>query len=62
MDYILVSPQLAALVSAGSINRKGLWGNPKNKKPPRDWEIFPPITAAVHAPSDHAAVWIEFEL
>ena len=62
LDYILVSPELAALVTAGGINRKGLWGNPKNKKPPKDWDIFPPITAGVHAASDHAAAWIDVDL
>jgi len=31
LDYILLSPELAALVTAGGINRMGLWGNPKNK-------------------------------
>ena len=62
LDYILLSPELAALVTAGGINRMGLWGNPKNKNPPANWEIFPPITRSVHAASDHAAVWVDFDL
>lgn len=62
LDYILVSPQLANRITAGGINRSGLWGNPKNKNAPSKWTVFPPITAAVHAASDHAAVWIEFDL
>ena len=62
LDYILASPELADLVTAGGINRKGLWGNPKNKNPPADWDIFPPITGSVHAASDHAAVWIDINL
>lgn len=62
LDYILVSPELAARVTAGGINRRGLWGNPSNKNPPSKWTVFPPITAAVHAASDHAAVWIDFDL
>ena len=62
LDYILVSPELAALVTAGGINRKGLWGNPNNKNPPSKWKVFPPITAAVHAASDHAAVWIDVNI
>ena len=62
LDYIFVSPALAALATAGGINRKGLWGNPKNKNPPANWAVFPPITRSVHAASDHAAVWIEFDL
>lgn len=62
LDYMFLSPALAALVTAGGINRKGLWGNPKNKNPPAKWAVFPPITRSVHAASDHAAVWIEFDL
>jgi endonuclease/exonuclease/phosphatase family metal-dependent hydrolase len=62
LDYILVSPELADLVTGGGINRKGLWGNPSNKNPPKDWTVFPPITESVHAASDHAAVWIDFNL
>ena len=58
LDYILVSPELAALATAGGINRRGLWGNPK--KPPTKWDVVPPITRSVHAASDHAAVWVEF--
>ena len=62
LDYILVSPELAARVTAGGINRKGLWGNPTNKNPPSDWDIFPPITDSIHAASDHAAVWIDINI
>jgi endonuclease/exonuclease/phosphatase family metal-dependent hydrolase len=62
LDYILVSPELAQLVTAGGINRSGLWGNPKNKNPPAHWDVFPPITQAVHAASDHAAIWIDIDL
>jgi hypothetical protein len=44
--------------------RKGLWGNPKNKNPPKPevWEIYPEITASQHAASDHAAVWVDLDL
>jgi exonuclease III len=62
LDYILVSPELANRITAGGINRSGVWGNPKNKNPPSQWTAFSPITAAVHAASSHAAVWIEFDL
>lgn len=62
LDYILVSPELADLVTAGGINHSDPWGNPKNKNPPADWRIFPPITGAVHAASDHAVVWIDVNL
>jgi hypothetical protein len=62
IDYILTSPELADLVTAGGINRKGLWGTPTNKKPPTDWTVFPPITHPHHAASDHAAIWIDINL
>jgi hypothetical protein len=30
--------------------------------PPRLWSIYPEITAAEHAASDHAAVWVDLDL
>ena len=64
LDYILLSPELAARAQAGGVFRKGLWGNPKNKRLPSPelWTIYPEITAAKHAASDHAAVWVQFDL
>jgi endonuclease/exonuclease/phosphatase family metal-dependent hydrolase len=62
LDYILVSPELAAKVTGGGIFRGGLWGTPTNVNPPRDWDIFPEITRAVQAASDHAAVSIDLDL
>lgn len=62
LDYILVSPELAARITAGGVFRKGLWGTPTNHKPPRDWPTFPEITRSVEAASDHAAVWIDLNL
>jgi endonuclease/exonuclease/phosphatase family metal-dependent hydrolase len=63
LDYILVAPELADLVSAGGINRNGLWGNPKNKNPPKLWDVFPPVREdSAHAASDHAAIWIDIDL
>ena len=57
-----MSPELAAKITAGGINRKGLWGTATNHNPPRDWQVFPEITAAVEAASDHAAVWVDIDL
>jgi hypothetical protein len=62
LDYILLSPELAETVTAGGIFRRGLWGNPTNVNPPRAWSIYPEISAAVHAASDHAVVWIDLDL
>jgi endonuclease/exonuclease/phosphatase family metal-dependent hydrolase len=64
LDYILLSPELAAHVTGGGVFRKGLWGNPTNKFPPKPelWTIYPEITAARHGASDHAAVWVDLDL
>jgi endonuclease/exonuclease/phosphatase family metal-dependent hydrolase len=62
LDYILLSPELAAQVTDGGVFRKGLWGDPSNIKPPKLWSIYPEITAAKKAASDHAAVWIDLDL
>jgi endonuclease/exonuclease/phosphatase family metal-dependent hydrolase len=62
LDYILVSPELAAKITAGGVLRKGLWGTPTNQNPPCDWTIFPEITKSVEAASDHAAVWVDIDL
>jgi endonuclease/exonuclease/phosphatase family metal-dependent hydrolase len=62
LDYILLSPELAAKVTAGGVYRKGLWGDPGNKRPPRHWSVYPELTEARHAASDHAAVWVDLDL
>ncbi|GAA2636092.1 hypothetical protein GCM10010399_81230 [Dactylosporangium fulvum] len=62
LDYILLSPELAARVTAGGVFRKGLWGNPENRNPPKHWEVYGEIDAGRHAASDHAAVWIDVDL
>lgn len=62
LDYLFLSPQLAAKVTAGGVFRMGLWGRATNKNPPSAWEIYPEITAAVHAASDHAAIWVDIDL
>ena len=64
LDYILLSPELAARAGAGGVFRKGLWGNPKNVHPPDPdvWTIYPEIEAAKNAASDHAAIWVELDL
>ena len=61
LDYIFLSPELAARVTRGGVFRRGLWGRSTNKKPPDDWEIYEEITESVHAASDHAAVWVDLD-
>jgi endonuclease/exonuclease/phosphatase family metal-dependent hydrolase len=62
LDYILLSPELAELVTDGGVFRKGLWGNPTNVNPPARWSVFPEITHSRHAASDHALVWVDLDL
>ena len=52
-DYILMSPKLAAKVTYGGIERRGVWGNF-----PHFQEIKKPLDAA----SDHAALFVDVDL
>ena len=61
LDYIFLSPELAARVRRGGVFRQGLWGRSTNQNPPEDWEIYPEITESAHAASDHAAVWVDLD-
>ena len=62
LDYILLSPDLAAAATGGGVFRRGLWGNPRNLNKPQDWEIYPEITAGLHAASDHAAIFVDLDI
>jgi endonuclease/exonuclease/phosphatase family metal-dependent hydrolase len=62
LDYILLSPELADLVTAGGVFRKGLWGDPSNVQPPKLWSTYPEIASARQAASDHAAIWVDLDL
>lgn len=62
LDYILLSPELAATATTGGIFRKGLWGTPSNVNPPRDWKIYPEIDRSRQAASDHAAIFIDLNV
>ncbi len=59
-DYLLLSPVIFAKVTGGAVFRKGVWG--ENKNPPKKWQIYPTITKAVHAASDHAAVYADIDI
>jgi endonuclease/exonuclease/phosphatase family metal-dependent hydrolase len=58
IDYVLLSPALFSAVTAGAINRMGVWGGKHGTLFPH----YPTMTEAVHAASDHAALWADVEL
>lgn len=58
IDYILLSPALFGAVTAGGINRKGMWPGVSPKK----WDIFPEVTRPEEIASDHAAVWVDLTI
>jgi len=57
-DYILLSPALFAKVQKAGVFRKGVWGGKNGTL----WEIYPEMTAPIHAASDHAAIWADLNL
>ncbi|WP_353217370.1 endonuclease/exonuclease/phosphatase family protein [Sandarakinorhabdus sp.] len=58
IDYILLSPALAAAVTASGIIRTGM--RPNKGAPP--WPIYPTLTTPSQAASDHAALWVDVAL
>jgi len=58
IDYVLLSPALYGRVTGGGIWRKGVWG--LNKTP--SWEVYPEMTSAYHAASDHALIWADVDV
>jgi endonuclease/exonuclease/phosphatase family metal-dependent hydrolase len=56
LDYILMSPELAARVTAGGIERRGVWGGTNGTLFPH----LPEITGKIEAASDHAALFVDF--
>ncbi|MFF5174203.1 endonuclease/exonuclease/phosphatase family protein [Micromonospora sp. NPDC000089] len=58
IDYVLLSPSLFRRVTAGGIFRTGVWGGRRGTL----WPVYDTMTAAVHAGSDHAAIWADVEL
>jgi predicted extracellular nuclease len=58
IDYLLLSPALFDRVKGGGIFRKGVWGGTNGTLFPH----YEEMTKAVHAASDHAAIWADIEL
>lgn len=58
LDYILLSPQLFAKVTATGIERQGMWGGVNGTL----WPHFDEVTNADEAASDHAALWVDINL
>jgi endonuclease/exonuclease/phosphatase family metal-dependent hydrolase len=58
IDYLLLSPALFAKVTAGGIDRRGVWGGKNGDL----WPIFPEVRAPHQAASDHAAIWADVDL
>ncbi|MBL7259838.1 endonuclease/exonuclease/phosphatase family protein [Paractinoplanes lichenicola] len=58
LDYVLLSPALFARATGGGIQRRGVWGG----KNGRLWPIYDTMAAAVHAGSDHAAIYADIDL
>jgi endonuclease/exonuclease/phosphatase family metal-dependent hydrolase len=56
LDYLLMSPALAARVTAAGIERRGVWGGVNGTLFPH----IPEITTKIEAASDHAALFVDF--
>jgi endonuclease/exonuclease/phosphatase family metal-dependent hydrolase len=57
IDYILMSPKLAAKFTAGGVERRGIWAGTNGQK----FDPFP-MQTPVQAASDHAGLWADFNL
>jgi endonuclease/exonuclease/phosphatase family metal-dependent hydrolase len=58
IDYMLLSPKLFQRVAGAGVFRKGMW---PGVRPPR-WETYDELEKKVHAGSDHACLFMDFEL
>ncbi len=56
IDYILCSPALFAVITAGGVHRRGVWTASGR------WEMYPTLEREVDAASDHHALWVDLEL
>ncbi|MER7004276.1 endonuclease/exonuclease/phosphatase family protein [Dactylosporangium sp. NPDC000555] len=58
LDYVLLSPALFAAATGGGIERRGVWGGRNGVL----WPVYGTMTRAVHAGSDHAAIYADIDL
>lgn len=58
LDYILLSPDLYARVTAAGVERKGMWGGVNGTL----WPHFAEVSSADEAASDHAALWVDLDI
>ena len=58
LDYILLSPHLFGAVTAAGVLRKGVWGGKNGTL----WPHYDEMEKAVHAASDHAAIWVDLAI
>ncbi|MGL4488903.1 MAG: endonuclease/exonuclease/phosphatase family protein [Rhizobiaceae bacterium] len=58
IDYVLLSPNLFARVTAGGVFRKGVWPGSR----PARWPVFAELKKPEQAASDHAAVWADIDI
>jgi len=55
---VLLSPALWQVATGGGIYRHGVWGGRNGTL----WPIYPTMRSAVHAGSDHAAIYADLDL
>lgn len=58
IDYILMSPELKERVQSAGVERRGVWGGKNGDLFPH----FPEIKKETDAASDHAALWVEWNV
>jgi len=59
IDYILLSPGLFDRMTAGGVDRSGVWRGPRVRNP---WTMLDSLTRPEEAASDHAAIWCDLDV
>lgn len=58
IDYLMLSPKLFQLVTGAGVFRKGMWPGVQ----PARWQTYAELEKQVHAASDHACLFMDFNL